>query len=203
MGQLQKCKLSSRSAANRGFSLVELLIVVSILLVISAFATPYMVNIIANIRLRGGMTSLAGIFQDSRSFSIKQNRLMSTHFTVMSRGPVAYVKDATDTTGLLATDPQVQLGAPVTKVGSLNGLTGAPTPLDTTTLGFTPLTVDPTFNPRGLPCQYSSGSCTTNVGFVYYFTDTRPLGNNGWAAVTISPAGRIKVWMWNGSAWGN
>lgn len=187
-----------------GFSLVELMMVVAILLVISAFAAPYMVNVIANIRLRGGMTSLAGVFQDCRSNSIKQNRLMSTHFTVLAHGPVAYVKDATVSSPTLATsDPQAELGAPVTQVSSLTGVTGAPTALDSTTLLFTPQTGDPTFNPRGLPCNYSGGTCTTGVGFVYYFTDSRPLGKNGWAAVTISPAGRVKVWMWNGSSWGS
>ena len=179
------------------------MMVVSILLVVAAFATPYMVNVIANVRLRGGMTSLAGLFQDCRAISIKQNRLMSTHFTIVSAGPVAYVKDASvSSPSLASTDPQVQLGAPVTKVTSLTGITGAPSVLDNATLGFTPQTVDPTFNPRGLPCTYSGGTCTGIAGYVYYFTDSRPLGANGWAAVSISPAGRVKVWMWNGVSWG-
>jgi Tfp pilus assembly protein FimT len=181
--------------------------VVAIMLVIAAFATPYMVNVTANVRLRGGMTSLAGVFQDCRAVAIKQNRLMSAHFTVVARGPVAYVKDATISSPTLAsTDPQAELGAPVTQVSSLTGVTGAPTALDSTYLNYTPETGNPdvTFNPRGLPCLYASASnCAPNKGFVYYFTDTRPLGKNGWAAVTISPAGRVKVWMWNGSSWGS
>lgn len=196
----------NRKQSEAGFTLVEMVMVVAILLVIAAFATPYMVNVIANVRLRGGMTSLAGLFQECRSQSIKQNRLMSSHFTTLAHGPVAYVKDASvSSPTLAATDWQVELGAPVTYVTSLTGVTGAPTALDSTTLGYTPQpsSPDPTFNPRGLPCAYSSGTCTTGVGYAFYFTDTRPLGNNGWAAVTISPAGRIKVWMWTGGAWGN
>ncbi len=194
------------SRKESGFSLVELLMVVAILLVVAALAAPTMVNVIANVRLRGSMSSLAGIFQDCRSFSIKQNRLISTHFTTMANGPVAYLKNATVSSPSLATtDQQVQLGAPVSKITNLTGVTGAPTGLDSTTLGFTPLTSDPSFNPRGLPCSYdtTTGLCTANVGFVYYFTDTRVMGANGWAAVTISPAGRVKIWMWNGSAWGS
>ncbi len=195
---------NEQKGRQSGFTLVELVMVVAILLVISAFATPYMVNVIANLRLRGGMTSLAGLFQDCRTLSIKNNRLMSTHFTVMANGPVAYVKDATVSSPTLSsTDQQVQLGAPVTYVTSLTGYSGAPTALDSTTLGFTPQSGDPTFNARGLPCAYSSGTCTTPTGYVYYFTDTRPLGANGWAAVSISPAGRVKVWMWTGSSWGS
>lgn len=178
--------------------------VVAILLVVAAFAMPYMSNVIANVRLRAGMTSLAGIVQDCRSLAIKKNKVMSTHFTTLANGPVAFVKDATISSPTLSSsDPQVELGAPVTQVTSLTSVTGAPTALDSTTLGFTPLSGDPSFNTRGLPCPYSSGTCTTPSGFVYYFTDTRPLNANGWAAVSISPAGRVKVWMWNGSSWGS
>jgi hypothetical protein len=36
---------------------------------------------------------------------------------------------------------------------------------------------------------------------VVYFTDTRTVGTPGWAAVTISPAGRVASWIWNGSSW--
>ena len=78
--------------------------------------------------------------------------------------------------------------------------TGAPPALDDTTLGFTPQTGDPSFNPTGLPCVYSSGVCS-NSGFVSYFHDARPHGQMGWAALTISPAGRLKKWFWNGSSW--
>ncbi len=194
-----------RSSSEQGFSLVELVMVVAILLVIAAVATPYMINVIADIRLRGGMSSLAGVFQECRSDSIKKNRLMSTHFTVLSNGPVAYVKDTTVSSPTLSpSDPQAQLGAPVTQVQDLTSVTGAPTALDNTILGFSPSNGDPTFNPRGLPCSYSSSSglCATPIGYVYYFTDSRPNGGHGWGAVTISPAGRIKVWMWNGSNWG-
>ena len=191
------------SATDHGFSLVELVMVVAILLVIAAFATPYMVNVVANVRLRAGMTSLSGVFQNCRSIAIKNNRIMSTHFTTMANGPVAYVKDAkVSSPTLAATDPQAQLGAPVTQVANIGSVIGGPTTLDSTTLGFTPQSGDPSFNSRGLPCSYSSGTCTTPTGFVYYFTDSRPLGKNGWAAVSISPAGRVKVWMWTGSGWG-
>ncbi len=186
-----------------GFSLVEMTVVVSILLVVSAIFTPTMMTVVANARLRGGITSLSGVLQSCRMIAVKRNRTMSVHFTVISHGPLAYVKDATVSSPTVAsTDPQVELGAPVSLVSSLS-TPGAPSAaLDNTILGFTPATSDASFNPRGSPCTYSSGNCP-NSGFVYYLTDTRPLGKSGWAAVTISPAGRIQKWYWNGSAWGN
>ena len=187
-----------------GFSLLEMTVVVSILLVISAILAPTMMTVIANSRLRSGTTSLSGILQSCRMVAIKNNRTESVHYTVISHGPLAYIKDATVSSPTVSSsDSQVELGAPVTLVSTLTG-PGAPSvALDLSILGYTPLTGDASFNPRGSPCNYSGGTCTANVGFVYYLTDTRPLGKSGWAAVTISPAGRIQKWFWNGYAWAN
>ncbi len=194
---------SHRLSITTGFSLLEMTVVVSILLVVGAILAPTMMTVIANARLRAGITSLSGMLQSCRMIAVKRNRTMSVHFTVISQGPLAYVKEATVSSPTVAsTDPQVELGAPVSLVSSLSS-PGAPSvALDLTTLGFTPATSDASFNPRGSPCTYSSGNCT-NSGFVYYLTDTRPLGKSGWAAVTISPAGRIQKWFWNGHAWGS
>jgi hypothetical protein len=77
---------------------------------------------------------------------------------------------------------------------------GAPDLIDTTALGYTAQTGNISFNSRGLPCAYSSGVCT-NYGFLYYFKDTSRMGAKGWAALSISPAGKIKKWFWSGTAW--
>ncbi len=134
---------------------------------------------------------------------MKQNRAMTTHFVDKAYGStsgvIAYVKAATDTTDLATGDSQVQLEAPVARVTAPSG-PGAPPVIDTTQLSFTPQTGDPSFNPTGLPCAYSGGNCPNN-GFIYYFHDTRPGGQTGWAALSISPAGRLKKWYWSGSAW--
>src|SRR5262249_28023783 len=120
------------------------------------------------------------------------------HFRTPPQGIIAFIKLSTDTSDPVTADPQVQLEAPITQY---------PTPgdpgvsaLTSATLGFTPLTSDVSFSPQGLPCSYSGGTCSNN-GFVYYFKDTRPAAKRPWAAVSISPAGRIKKWFWNGSAW--
>jgi hypothetical protein len=158
-----------------------------------------MVTAISNMRLRSSMTSLAGVMQNCRMLAVKQNRHMTTHFIPNAYGIVAYVKSATDTTTLGVTDSQVELEAPVTKMDSPSG-PNAPAAISTSVLGFTPENGEPSFNPTGLPCVYSSGTCT-NHGFMYYFHDNRPQGQMGWSAISISPAGRLKKWYWNGSSW--
>jgi hypothetical protein len=77
---------------------------------------------------------------------------------------------------------------------------GAPEEIETSVLGFTPQTTEPSFNTRGLPCVYDDGICT-NDGFLFYFKDTSRQGSQGWAALSISPAGRIKKWFWTGGSW--
>lgn len=187
---------------HRGFSLLELLIVLSIILVLAAFSVPKMFTVIANIKLRSAATSLAGALQNARMLAVKSNRTMTVRFTAIQNSPYAYIKDATAaSTAIAQTDYQVQLGAPIIQVDTP---TGTVTPLDPTVLGYTPLTLPDlaSFNPRGLPCKYVSGVCTTN-GFAFYFTDKRQLGGSGWTAVSVSPAGRVTQWFWYGNSWGH
>ena len=188
-----------RPVRTRGFTLMELLVVLGIILSIIAIGIPSMVTVISNARLSGGVTNLSGLLQNCRAMAIKENKIKTAHFTVMSNGPVAYVKNAADTSLIRTNDTQAQLGAPLTKYTAPSGLL-APDPLTSAELSFTPSTNDPSFNARGLPCYYAGGTCTGS-GFVYYFKDARPVGASRWAAVSISPAGRIKRWFWSGSSW--
>src|SRR5437868_4750318 len=182
-----------------GFSLLEVLTVAAVGMIVTITAAPNMVTSISNMRLQSSMTSLAGVLQNCRVLAVKQNVHMTTHFDTRVYGILAYVKRATDLGGIETGDSQVELEAPVTRVTTPSG-GGAPTPLSTTSLGFTPQTGEASFNPTGLPCVYSGGNCT-NYGFVYYFHDSRPAGRMGWAALSISPAGRLRKWYWNGSTW--
>jgi prepilin-type N-terminal cleavage/methylation domain-containing protein len=184
---------------NKGFTMIELLVVTGIIVTLIGIGIPSMATIISNARLSGGVTNLSGLLQNCRMMAIKENKTKSTHFTVMANGPVAYVKNAADTSAIATADTQAQLGAPLTKVTLPTG-PGAPPQLTPAQLSFTPATTDASFNSRGLPCEYSGGVCTSK-GFVYYFKDTRPLGASRWAAVSISPAGRIKRWFWTGTNW--
>ncbi len=194
-------KVARRQA---GFSLPEVLIVILIGLIITTIALPNMLTLVANTRLRSNISSLSGVFQNCRMMAVKNNRTMTTRFitttsSTTNTGLTAYVKSSTDTSDMVAADPQVRLEAPIVKYTTPTG-TSAPTGVTSTTLGFTAQTGDTSFNSRGLPCTYSSGTCS-NAGFIYYFKDTRRSGSSGWAAVSISPAGRIRKWFWSGTTW--
>ena len=188
-----------RTRRQDGFSLLEVTVVAAVGMIITATALPNVVNGMAILRLHANITSLSGVIQNCRMLSVKQNQTMSTHYAPTSTGVVAYVKAANDHTAYTSQNSQVELEAPVVQTTSPAG-PGAPPALNSTTLGFTPQTGDPSFTVTGLPCAYSSGTCA-NHGFIYYFHDLRPRGQQGWGALSILPAGRLKKWYWSGSNW--
>ncbi len=178
-----------------GFSLLELMIVVGILMVIAAMAMPKIMTSVADVRLRSAINSASGIIQQARMMAIKDNQLRKIKYTNVASGGFVYVDVRDD--GMDAMDPQVQMGSTIL---GYNAPTGLPA-LVQTNLGYTPVTTSVLmFNPRGLPC---SAVNTCGSGMVIYFTDSRRVGSPGWGAVSVSPAGRVKTWMWTGSAWGD
>jgi len=173
-------------------------------MIVMVTAVPNIANAIANAKLRASMTSLSGLFQNTRMVAVQQNKTKTARFEGgTTTRLMGYIRDAGDTSTLSVMDSQVEMEAPITKMTTPAG-PGAPPAITAGVLGFTPQTDDPSFNTRGLPCLYSSlsGTCPTNYGFIYYFKDTRAAGaSGGWAAISLSPAGRIKRWFWSGAIW--
>jgi prepilin-type N-terminal cleavage/methylation domain-containing protein len=192
---------SARMQCRRGFSMIELLIVIAVGLIVTTTAIPAITTTLANVRMRASMSSLSGVLQSTRMVAVKENKTKQGRFTIDRGGLVVHIKDAGDLAGLLSTDVQVQLEAPIVKYPTPSGA-GAPTAFTTAFLGYTPSAANPAFNSRGLPCLFSGGGCPSR-GFVFYFKDTRRQSSEGWAAISISPAGRITKWFWTGAAWVN
>ena len=182
-----------------GFTLIEITVVIAITLIVGAIAVPNMMSVISNARLHAGVTSMSGLLQSCRMEAVKRNLTLTAHFDIDEGTLVGWAQKANETPGLLPTHIQAQWEAPVSMMPSPIG-PGAPSEISTAVLGFTPQTTEASFNTRGLPCAYSGGACD-NDGFLYYFKDMSRQGSQGWAALSISPAGRIKKWFWTGSTW--
>lgn len=66
----------SRNLKNKGFTLVELLIVLTLVAVIAGFAIPSFSQLVANNRVATTTNSLVGVLNYARSESIKRGRVV-------------------------------------------------------------------------------------------------------------------------------
>jgi prepilin-type N-terminal cleavage/methylation domain-containing protein len=193
-----------------GYTIVELVLVLAIMLIVAAFAVPNMLNFVHAARLRGAGSDFSSVLQLARIRSVQDDRFYSTY--IIAGPPQEAYVDLTSNggTGWVAGDPLIAISPEVTPVAAA----GAP---DTTDLQglFLPAGSGVTvkdgsttgtpviFSPRGLPCttQLAGAVCTSAGGptaFWIFFQDTI---TTNWEAVTVSPSGRIQKWQHGGGAW--
>jgi Tfp pilus assembly protein FimT len=191
---------SQRAKPSNGFSLVELVIVLVTVLVVAGFAVPNIQRMMADVRLRGSASDFSALLQRTRLASVQNNATYTVRF-LGSPLPSAYA-DLNNNSALDTGEPMIQFGQGIFQVSAPNGSGGNPTALDGPggPLGWTATAGSVSFNPRGLPCDVTKSPCGTNVGYVFYLSDQ---GQSRWAAVSVTAAGRIKVWTWSGTAWAN
>jgi len=201
---------NKRPPRASGFSTVELLVVVAIIITVTAISVPTVNTLVTSAQLRGGMGDLSGLFQNARNVAVRQNTISKVHFQTSNNRQVAFVDWAncgsSGWCGLTTSAPQITLPAKFAQVSPPTGTApaamtasacGSSTTIDST------MTDDTYFNQMGVPCVYSNSTCSTAQAFVYYFNYTGTANNPSWAALCVSPAGRVKAWYWTGSAWTN
>jgi Tfp pilus assembly protein FimT len=184
--------------------MIELMVVVAIMMVVVAAGLPSFFNAVDTYRLRSTANDVASLMQRARMWAIKNNTYYPVRITTVTQNGVQYTQVYID----LDVDSVQDTGERLIQLPKNFSLpsSGYPT-MGSSTLGYTPQaqTVAMTFNGRGLPCVMNSNQCTNFdssgnvVGFVYFLKDTKSSGNS-WAAIAASPAGRIKIWMWNSAS---
>jgi prepilin-type N-terminal cleavage/methylation domain-containing protein len=211
-----KLKSKSKRRLQGGFTMVELVVVIFVVLVVAAIAIPGMMRAWYNMELRATGDQVAGLMQQARILSAKNNayytlcyrtnggvqQVYLTQVSLYATAACTYVAPSSTVQGSIGVDLARLItaasGAPTgtnPSAFTLSGDTSSGTPCDNTcTLAF---------SPRGLPCVFTvgtPGTCPTPATsyFVYYFQATSA---NGWAAVAVTKAGRSRTYTWNGSAW--
>jgi prepilin-type N-terminal cleavage/methylation domain-containing protein len=186
---------------TKGFSLIELMIVVAIIVILSVLAIPSIQRINQIYKLDSSGHTVAGLLGQARLQAVHNNGPAYAHFDI-ANPTLAFINN--DNTGTLAAgDPDVGLAGGVAfqapgaldhqqldaYLGKTAGAPGGPSIQIGTAIGF---------NARGLPCLENGtpAVCQQDDGtgavpaFEWFMAD----GNGNFEAVTVTAAGRIKSW---------
>lgn len=195
--------MKSRKRAE-GFSLLELVVVLAIILVIAAITIPRALMETTDLRLKSSANDVVGLLQSIRSQAVKRNKTI----------PISCQSGSFPSCTILYADLSSYTGSEANPTVSLGGgVSFSTSPANTYTpvdaAGNNLFTANQpsdriAFNPRGMPCLYTtsamSTSCTTGNGFVYYMTATPPAGSPIYVAVEVTPAGKAHVWSYCGTS---
>ena len=219
--------MENRPTRQKGFSLLELLICLAVMMVVTVAALPTISKNMGAIRLQSSAQDVASLAERARILAVRNN----TTYSILLPAPVNGVQTACIDTNFNGacdvTEPMVALAKYVSVVTDGSGpptaeIVCGPNPAVTPCpAGFTGLNYPPqgptaivSYNDRGLPCigpvptnEPIGARCDelvngTPTGFLYKFVYT---GGNSptYAALTITPTGLVSEWLNNGGAnWG-
>ncbi len=187
---------SKTQKKTHGFTLLEVMIVLSVTLILGAIAVPKMLSAFNDIKLRYVATNLSGLLQSARIQSVRQNTFFTALPGTQAGGNVYYI-DKPTATGYTAGDIMVPIDPNVTVTQG----TGSGAPNEATFVASLGFTVDaaadpPSFSARGLPCVGTASSCpvVAGQGFVMFLKRSGLAGNIPWLAVVVNPSAHIQIW---------
>lgn len=207
------CRRASCSS-ERGFSLLELSIVICITLIISSIMILNVRSAVRGVRLSESAANYANLLQQARIRAVRDDRFYTVLTVTPSSGaPYAFV-DLQGTSTLAPGDPMQTFATSVVpqpfssgpSLANLKSQFLPPGPSAQNTVNST--LPGPTFGPRGLPCAPlagAGGSTTcpyltppnyTPTSFITFLQNTQ---SGKWQAVTVTPAGRIRQWSYDGT----
>jgi prepilin-type N-terminal cleavage/methylation domain-containing protein len=197
-----------RKRTKSGFTVLELMVVITIALIVVGFAVPQVMTTIHAYRLRGAAQNMSSLTQTVRWRAVQDDQFYSARFATPSGALEGYV-DLAKSGALASGDPQTVIDSEV----NMKPAAGAPNTAALRTMilpagslvvpkdGDTLSTATPiTFGPRGLPClptaTHGGTVCDSVGGSQAYWIFFQDRVTNKWAAVTITPAGRIQTWFY-------
>jgi prepilin-type N-terminal cleavage/methylation domain-containing protein len=182
-----------------GFSLVEMIVVLALILIIVAVSIPTITQTIYNYRLDAAGHAVASLLQQARIQAVKSNTPYYAQFNTATTPNMVYANASTGafTSG---TDSDVTIA---NDISFLDPGTIDHKQLDDTLSSGNSSAISNIggligFNARGLPCTEQSSTpaiCIQSGNAANYFEwFMQSKSNGGWEAVTVTPAGRIKAW---------
>ena len=189
-----------------GFTLVELLIVIAIVLITTAISVPWYVRMMHTSKLRGVASDFSGLVQVVRIRAVQDGK----YYSLLTSN--AQALGFVDFNGNKALDPgevSVPINPEVTVIDAANApataqLKGQFLPAggaglivyDAGPSGNTPIT----FGSRGIPCKTQTATggfvCESGGGAIPFWIFFKNTVSGEQEAVTVNPAGRIRKWYY-------
>jgi Tfp pilus assembly protein FimT len=195
-----------------------MLVVTAILLIVGSLSVPNITRAIDNMRLKAAAQQVASMYQQARIQATQDD----TYHELLTGGAGGTTTQIwVDLDG----DAQWDAGEPLAQMPSqvtLINQQAVPVQMNPAMLGFAPLTADSSsgtynqqgtkvkalaWNGQGLPCQrVAPGALCGNqlqagpVAWVQYLQLQRSINGALYAAVTVSPTGRIRIWSYSPGA---
>ncbi len=207
----------NRSSSERGFTLIELVVAIAVILVITGMAVPNFLIAVRSAHLKGTVSDFAGLVQSARIKAVDDDRYYSI-YVLGGATPEAFVdiypQQVSGASGSGGTtidpkDPLIGMNSevvqkPAASAPNTASLQALFLPANATVvLGDGSAAASAiTFGPRGLPCSASALTCKTHIpaGDIAYWIFFQDVTSANWGAVTVTPAGRVQRWLYSGGA---
>lgn len=197
-----------------GFSMIELMIAMTVALIVAGFALPSYIRAQHTSRLRGVSSDFSGLVQVVRIRAVQDGKYYSLRTSNVQA--LGYV-DLNANSAFDPGEPSIPLSNEVILIAAAsapntNNLYGQFLPAGST-IGCTVGSSNPcdasiipvTFSSRGIPCQTQSVTggtvCESGGGAIPFWAFFRNTISGEQEAVTINPAGRVRKWYYGGGAW--
>ncbi len=197
---------------SKGFTLVELMVVLVIAGIILALMVPNVAGFIANQEINEATQNVAGVFRTAKEIAVTKNVRtvvwVSDGSTVATRIYTIYRQQmpgetltSTDTISV-GSNPSITLYAVDTRSISVKGNIGMQTKAGVTPSGgavSVQQSLKVEFFPNGGAAQLNTGDTT-----IYLMSDSDFARNKttGMRAITVTTAtGRARIYYWGGTSW--
>jgi len=180
-----------KEAGSRGFSMIELVIAVGVMLVVAAIATPSVMRSIRAYRVGAVATDVANFIQRTRYEAIRRNTVTTSRAQIANNQWQVWI-DYNNDTVVDANEPFILLPADMAFIGSGSVPSTASMGYPTTRL----IAGSISFDSRG---TLSFGGAAPAVMLTFVGNPNDP--SAGYRAVAVTPSGKTKVWRSTGSTW--
>jgi type IV fimbrial biogenesis protein FimT len=195
---------STRRSRQIGFSLVELILSLVVLLIITTLAVPVVVRSLQTYQLNSTASQLAGMLKFTKFGAIRQNTQVSCQIVRQGANWLVWVdlngNGVADTTEpqMIVTGSFTLLPAgSVPDTSSIASTLGAASSYGWTVISGSNGSI--MYDQRGVVVLYAGGPTSTTVYALYLGNPNDP--SSGYRAILTLPSGAVQVWT--GSAAGN